>query len=239
MEQIIDINRNRIVNKKRIFNLNKAIINDGSNNIEQEENEEEIDEKEEEEKGVIMIKDKKMRKKKKINHLRNEAKLLEESINCLKLPSYQKLKNKKFEQCSLFSYHFYKQFFKKAIGKENNYIFNYKDNYLNDMTKIDKSFFEDYFKENVNNFNIINNELSLKEQLNERELIYEFSIYHPFKNTKTQQISIHGSCYLYELKDKIYCVLDEIHSNNNLSFFFIENAFYNDNRKNEIKTLSA
>jgi hypothetical protein len=181
-------------------------------------------------------------------------------LKSLQLPNYQELKNKKFSECSLFSYHFFKQFFKKEIGKENNYIFNFRDNFLNDMSNIDKSFFEDYFKFikdkdikhlqeqnniinniNINNENVFlqNFNIKLTEKLLEKELIYEFSIYHPLKNTKTQQISITGSSYLHDLKDKIYCVLDEIHSNNNQSFFFIENAFYNDLRIEKNKTLSS
>ena len=162
---------------------------------------------------------------------------MEDSIKGLNLPSYTELKSKKFQDCNLFSYHFFKQYCKKEIGKENNYIFNFKDNFLNDMTKIDKEFFEDYFKFDImkedkklkNNQFLLNNiNVSLIEN---RELIYEFAIYHPFKNTKTQQIALAGTCKMSELKDKIYCVLDEIHNSQQSSFFFIENSFYNDTRK--------
>jgi hypothetical protein len=162
--------------------------------------------------------------------------VLEDSLKGLELPTYQELKMKKFTNCNLFSYHFFKQFYKKEIGKENNYIFNFKDNFLNDMTKIDKEFFEDYFK-----FPDAKNGTPLNFQnvngSEERELIYEFAIYHPFKNSKTGQIALTGSSKLYDLKDKIYCVLDEIHSNSSSSFFFIENTFYNDTR-HDFKTLS-
>ena len=43
------------------------------------------------------------------------------------------------------------------------------------------------------------------------DVIFDFAIYHPSKNVKTQQISIKSSCFLNELKEKIYCVLDEIY----------------------------
>ncbi len=74
-----------------------------------------------------------------------------------------------------------------------------------------------------------------------KDLIYEFGIYHPLKNNKTQAILIKGSSYLHELKDKIYCVLDEIQNseNNQSSFFFIENCFFNDLRNPNNKILSS
>jgi RNase P subunit RPR2 len=216
VEEIIKENREKIANKKKIFNLdkNRDIPNFNSSQSYQD---------------------------RKPNHLRSEAKILEDSIKGIELPTYQELKNKKYMDCTLFSYHFFKQFCKKEIGKENNYIFNFKDSFLNEMTKIDKEFFEDYFKfassgqngqigKNLQNFE--------NSDFQNKELIYEFAIYHPFKNTKTQQISLAGSCKLYDLKDKIYCVLDEIHSNSQSSFFFIENTFYNDTRFDN-KTLSS
>ena len=151
-----------------------------------------------------------------MNYLRNEAKVLEETISKLNLTDYQTLKKEKFKNCNLNSLIFFKDC-KKEIGKENNYIFNYRDNFLNDMTKIDQLFFQDYFKPNpIKNKNI--------------NLIYEFSIYHPLKNIKTQQISILGDGVLKQLKEKIYCVIDEIQNEpeNNPSFFFFEKVFYDD-----------
>jgi hypothetical protein len=175
---------------------------------------------------------------KKPNHLRSEAKLLEESIRTLDLPNYQEIKAQKFSDCGLSSLHFFKHFCKKEIGKENNYIFNYRDNFLNDMSKIDKEFFKDYF--NFNEESGIKIEDMGDSISADNQLIYEFSIYHPSKNSKTQQIAILGSCSLYELRDKIYCVLDEIHSiNQQKSFFFIENTFYNDTRFDSSSTLSS
>lgn len=105
------------------------------------------------------------------------------------------------------------------------------------MSKIDKDFFRDYFKFDKLDKNINYVKFFSPVDFKERELIYEFAIYHPFKNSKTQQISIKGSSFLYELKDKVYCVLDEIQTNTNSSFFFIENTFYNDLRDDN-KTLS-
>lgn len=155
--------------------------------------------------------------KKKVNYLRNEAKVLEETMTKLELTDYQTMKKNKFKDCNLNSLIFFKNS-KKEIGKENNYIFNYRDNFLNDMTKIDQLFFKDYFKP--------------KEELTQKNkkinLVYEFSIYHPTKNIKTQQISILGDGLLKQLKDKIYCVLDEIQTDSTRSFFFIEKVFYND-----------
>jgi hypothetical protein len=114
VEAIIAENRDKITNKKKIFNLDKT-----------KNNSEEF---------------------KKPNHLRSEAKMLDESIKSLELPTYQELKLRKFSDCQLNSFHFFKQFCKKKIRKENNYIFNFRDNFLNDMSKIDKEFFKDYFK---------------------------------------------------------------------------------------------
>ena len=84
------------------------------------------------------------------------------------------------------------------------------------MTKIDQLFFQDYFKPNSS--------YNSSKNIN---LIYEFSIYHPVKNVKTQQISIQGDGVLKQLKDKIYCVLDEIQGETP-SFFFLEKVFYDD-----------
>ena len=153
--------------------------------------------------------------KKKANYLRNEAKVLEETMSKLNLTDYQTLKKEKFNGCDLNSLIFFKNS-KKEIGKENNYIFNYRDNFLNDMTKIDQLFFKDYFKPK---------EITNNKKLN---LVYEFSIYHPTKNVKTQQISILGDGVLKQLKEKIYCVLDEIQTDLTRSFFFIEKVFYDD-----------
>ena len=131
------------------------------------------------------------------------------------MTDYQTLKKEKFRECNLNSFVFFKNC-KKEIGKENNYIFNYRDNFLNDMTKIDQLFFQDYFKP------------SSEIDKNKINLIYEFSIYHPIKNVKTQQISILGEGVLKQLKEKIYCVLDEIQGDSTPSFFFIEKVFYDD-----------
>jgi hypothetical protein len=81
------------------------------------------------------------------------------------------------------------------------------------MSKIDQLFFKDYFKP--------------KEvpKSNKLDLVYEFYIYHPIKNVKTQQISILGDGVLKQLKDKIYCVLDEIQSDSTRSFFLLKKYF--------------
>ena len=161
--------------------------------------------------------------KKKVNYLRNEAKVLEETMSKLELTDYQTLKKEKFKGCDLNSLIFFKNS-KKEIGKENNYIFNYRDNFLNDMTKIDQLFFKDYFKPKEKE----KEKLDVDNKKSKINLIYEFSIYHPTKNVKTQQISILGDGVLKQLKEKIYCVLDEIQTDLTRSFFFIEKVFYDD-----------
>ena len=181
-------------------------------NEKEKNNEEEINKEKEKDQEENIINP---NNKKKINYLRNEAKVLEETISKLNLTDYQTLKKEKFKDCNLNSLIFFKNS-KKEIGKENNYIFNYRDNFLNDMTKIDQLFFQDYFKPN----------LSYNSSTN-INLIYEFSIYHPVKNVKTQQISIQGDGVLKQLKEKIYCVLDEIQGETP-SFFFLEKVFYDD-----------
>ena len=199
---INSVSENKPKNKK-IF----VLKNEKEKNNEEEMNKEK--EKDQEE-NIINTNN-----KKKINYLRNEAKVLEETISKLNLTDYQTLKKEKFKDCNLNSLIFFKNS-KKEIGKENNYIFNYRDNFLNDMTKIDQLFFQDYFKPN----------LSYNSSTN-INLIYEFSIYHPVKNVKTQQISIQGDGVLKQLKEKIYCVLDEIQGETP-SFFFLEKVFYDD-----------
>ena len=190
-------------NKNTIINNNNNSINSDNNNMSINKEEENTNSK----------------NKKKVNYLRNEAKVLEETMSKLELTDYQTLKKEKFKGCDLNSLIFFKNS-KKEIGKENNYIFNYRDNFLNDMTKIDQLFFKDYFKPKENE-----NLTDAKQKIN---LIYEFSIYHPTKNVKTQQISILGDGVLKQLKEKIYCVLDEIQSDLTRSFFFIEKVFYDD-----------
>lgn len=225
------------------------------------------------------------------NHLRNEAYLVDIAVNNLNLPTYKNILDRKFRNCSLLSHKFYKNFYnKKEIGKEKNYIFNFNDSYLLDMNEIDKCFFEKHltkfnpfsdiiFNQNKFNINSFIDKLSDKiipykisddfiVNANDNiELIYSFIIYHPWKNTKTQQIEVLGSGTLRDLRDKIYCVLDELDSDKvdnikeelnindenmqiklmkekeknklqNASFFFIENTFYNDIR-NGNNTLSS
>lgn len=277
------------------------------------------------------------------NHLRNEAKIVEESIKKVKVKDYNMIVKEKFRECKLLSYYFYTNYYnKKEVGKENNYIFNFSDNFLNDMSNIDRSFFLEFFQminpfgkelfkneillfDNKSNDNInfqdeelVENENEVKYCLNMNndsdvylnkdkekvkffkkdkekssfltyhkqdkqdnidntastysifpklihkknnektifpnnslELIYSFSIYHPLKNTKSQQIEVLGSSTLCQLKDKIYCVIEEIddhYKNKTLytnpnsdeslkrygSFLYIESNFYNDVRKTNL-----
>jgi len=206
---INSVSDNKPKNKK-IFVL-KNEKEEKNNSINPDKEEEINKEKDKDEEANIINTD----NKRKINYLRNEAKVLEETISKLNLTDYQTLKKEKFKDCNLNSLIYFKNS-KKEIGKENNYIFNYRDNFLNDMTKIDQLFFQDYFKPNLS--------YNSSKNIN---LIYEFSIYHPVKNVKTQQISILGDGVLKQLKEKIYCVLDEIQGETP-SFFFLEKVFYDD-----------
>ena len=209
VENIIKETTNLISDSKK---KNKKIF--VLKNDKEEKNNNEIKEKEKEKEINTITEEENNTNKKKVNYLRNEAKILEETISKLNMTDYQTLKKEKFKNCNLNSLIFFKDC-KKEIGKENNYIFNYRDNFLNDMTKIDQLFFQDYFKPNPIKNKTIN-------------LIYEFSIYHPVKNIKTQQISILGDGVLKQLKDKIYCVLDEIQNDPTPSFFFFEKVFYDE-----------
>ena len=59
-------------------------------------------------------------------HLRNEAKVVEESIKKINISNYKEIIKTKFSNCNLLSYHFYRTYYnKKEIGRENNYIFNF------------------------------------------------------------------------------------------------------------------
>ena len=206
-------------NNKKIFilkNGKEEKVEDKNNINNSKNNKEDID-------NTINLEEEEINNtnKKKINYLRNEAKILEETISKLNVTDYKTLKEEKFKNCNLNSFTFFKDC-KKEIGKENNYIFNYRDNFLNDMTKIDQLFFQDIFKEYLKPNSLINNS-------HQNNLIYEFSIYHPLKNVKTQQISILGDGVLKQLKQKIYCVIDEIQNEEDTpSFFFLEKVFYDD-----------
>ena len=62
------------------------------------------------------------------------------------------------------------------IGKENNYVFNLRDDYLNDMSKIDKDFFMEYYliKENKVEIKEKMKALSNLNDLKNSELIFDF-----------------------------------------------------------------
>lgn len=155
-----------------------------------------------------------MTEEQKENYLRLEAKVLKEKTENLTLKSYDDMKEERLGECHLKSYEYFKQLEKKGTCKEGNYIFNFRDNYLNDMQKIDRVFFQEYFKPK-----------KIPEKFKD-ELVYEFYVYHPINNIKTQEISVLGSGNLTHLKDKIYCVVDEIKEVPQNSFFFIEKVFY-------------
>jgi hypothetical protein len=68
--------------------------------------------------------------------------------------------------------------------------------------------------------------------VDENEVVLKVSIYHPEKNIKTQEFLVLGSQKLTELRDKLYCLADNMPFSKEVcsSYFYIENTFYNDMR---------
>lgn len=71
-----------------------------------------------------------------------------------------------------------------------------------------------------------------EEPVDPYDVILSIAFYHPQKNVKTQEYYVLGSQCLTELKDKFYCLSDEVFSDitTKSGYFFIENVFYNDCR---------
>eukprot|EP00164_Ancoracysta_twista_P009836 GFYU01014655.1.p1 GENE.GFYU01014655.1~~GFYU01014655.1.p1 ORF type:complete len:428 (-),score=24.28 GFYU01014655.1:16-1239(-) len=65
------------------------------------------------------------------------------------------------------------------------------------------------------------------------EVLLSVAVYHPQKPVKTQEFLVLGSQLLTELRDRIYCLSDYLPDSESTpsGFFFIENVFYNDFRK--------
>ena len=83
-----------------IENKTKELINNKKKNIFILDNK-----KDENEENDLQIK--------KGNYLRNEAKVLENTIKDITLPTYHEIKNEKFKDCDLNFYYFFKNFCKK------------------------------------------------------------------------------------------------------------------------------
>jgi hypothetical protein len=120
---INSVSDNKPKNKKIFVLKNEKEEKINSINPNKEEEEEEINKEKEKDQEENIIN---TNNKKKINYLRNEAKVLEETISKLNLTDYQTLKKEKFKDCNLNSLKYFKNS-KKKKGKENNYIFNYRD----------------------------------------------------------------------------------------------------------------
>eukprot|EP00002_Diphylleia_rotans_P006431 TRINITY_DN1580_c0_g1_i13.p1 TRINITY_DN1580_c0_g1~~TRINITY_DN1580_c0_g1_i13.p1 ORF type:complete len:229 (-),score=44.32 TRINITY_DN1580_c0_g1_i13:715-1401(-) len=71
------------------------------------------------------------------------------------------------------------------------------------------------------------------EQIDPAEVLIHVTICHPVRQLKLQDFYVLGSQFLYELRDRISCLSDELppeHVRCPASFFFIENIFYDDVR---------
>lgn len=90
-------------------------------------------------------------------------------------------------------------------------------------------------KREVNYFTPHMQQVDGEEPVNPEEAILSVSFYHPQKNVKTQEYLVLGSQCLTELKDKIYCLSDEVfaETTSKSGFFFIEKTFYDDTRSHD------
>lgn len=59
------------------------------------------------------------------------------------------------------------------------------------------------------------------------------ALYHPSKNTKTQEYRVLGQQPLTALRDKLYCLSDHMLDGPKIKsgYFFVEHTFYNDMRE--------
>ncbi|GAM21055.1 hypothetical protein SAMD00019534_042300 [Acytostelium subglobosum LB1] len=71
-----------------------------------------------------------------------------------------------------------------------------------------------------------------EEKVSMDDVLVTVSFYHPCKNHKQQEIVVLGSQKLTELKDKLYCMRDQIldGKTRKSSYFFINGVFYDDMR---------
>ncbi|KRX02536.1 hypothetical protein PPERSA_11876 [Pseudocohnilembus persalinus] len=77
--------------------------------------------------------------------------------------------------------------------------------------------------------NQINQDIS---QLNESNILFQVSVYRSIDGQKDKEFLMHDQQSLFELKQLIGCIAEDTNQNqnqNNGSFFFIEEVFYNDN----------
>ena len=73
------------------------------------------------------------------------------------------------------------------------------------------------------------------EPIEEGEVILVVAFYDARKGHKTQEFSVLGSQCLTELKDRFYCLSNEVYREwtTTSGYFFIENVFYNDMRSQD------
>ncbi|KAG0585766.1 hypothetical protein M758_2G035700 [Ceratodon purpureus] len=81
------------------------------------------------------------------------------------------------------------------------------------------------------------------ELLGPQEILFVVEFYHnQRKNDKMQEFLVLGSQFLSALRDRLYCLTDELARKSNLdtksSFFLIEDVFYNDMRNPDAKDYS-
>ncbi|EGG18980.1 hypothetical protein DFA_02223 [Cavenderia fasciculata] len=78
-------------------------------------------------------------------------------------------------------------------------------------------------------------DINYPEPLSSNEIILSVVLYHPQKSSKIQEFLVIGSQKLTDLRDKIYCMRDNILDGwkRKSCFFFINNVFYNDLREPE------
>jgi hypothetical protein len=70
------------------------------------------------------------------------------------------------------------------------------------------------------------------EPVDSEDVVLSIALYHPSKNTKTQEYRVLGQQSLTALRDKLYCLSDHMLEGPKIKsgYFFVEHTFYNDMR---------
>ncbi len=71
------------------------------------------------------------------------------------------------------------------------------------------------------------------EPIDSEDVVLSIALYHPSKNTKTQEYRVLGQQPLTALRDKLYCLSDHMLDGPKIKsgYFFVEHTFYNDMRE--------
>lgn len=87
-------------------------------------------------------------------------------------------------------------------------------------------------KRDVNYFTPQMQQVIGDEPVDKNDVILSISFYNMQKTVKMQEYLVLGSQCLTELKDKFYCLSDQVYSEctTKSGYFFIEKVFYNDMR---------